>query len=242
MSHSITLSSVDVAAQVASDHFALVAGNDVIVSPELETDRIRFESAYDTLPDESAVPSPFSKRYSWFTYLPWSNHLALRPLHAIPEDGATFSGIPSNLIANRFFRSLVESDFHLCPFLPAEKAQAVDVGIYMTRVRCKRGEEVTSRPSQLHQDGQRFVIIHLIQRTSIDGAESIVAGKDRKLLFQGILAQPLDTLVISDSEVFHTVTSLSCVEESEGFRDTLIVDFNPLVPKHSHAEFDEINY
>ena len=76
-----------------------------------------------------------------------------------------------------------------------------------------------------------FTFIHLIERHGITGGESLVADNDKRPLVRMTLDDRLDTVTLSDKDVYHHVEPIEVAPgESEGYRDVLLIDFTPMHP------------
>ena len=196
---------------------------------------------------QSLPPDPHSpdgcrlRRYGRYTALPWRSILVGRPISTYeqassfnPQDGNTtrhFPELTPGLRNNRLLRRLILFDLDQLPLSDAQRSNPVDVGVHLIRMVATPGRPGTSSPNCLHKDGEPWTFVHLIDRDGIEGGESIVADNSKSIVFETVLDQLLDTLVVDDKCVYHMVREVYALPTRErGFRTALLIDFTPLKP------------
>ena len=151
-----------------------------------------------------------------------------------PQDGNTtrhFPELTPGLRNNRLLKRLILFDLDQLPLSDAQRSSPVDVGVHLIRMVATPGRPGTSSPNCLHKDGEPWTFVHLIDRDGIEGGESIVADNSRSIVFETVLDQLLDTLVVDDKCVYHMVREVYALPTRErGFRTALLIDFTPLKP------------
>ncbi len=59
----------------------------------------------------------------------------------------------------------------------------------------------------------------------------MVTDNDKRPLVRLTLTESLDTVIVSDKDVYHQVEPIEVAPgESEGYRDVLLIDFTPMHP------------
>lgn len=113
----------------------------------------------------------------------------------------------------------------------------VQVGVHLIKVIAKPDCPGVSSPGVLHKDGEPYTFIHLVERKNITGGLSTVASNDKATLLEIALRNALDTIAVSDADVFHNVDAIH-VEPGydQGFRSVLLIDFSPLKPEISRLQ------
>ena len=133
--------------------------------------------------------------------------------------------------ANSFLREMILFDFFNTPFDKAIWSTPVDVGVHEIRYVARPGLPGISSPNRLHKDGEPFTFVHLIERYGITGGDSLVTDNDKRPLVRLTLTDRLDTVTVSDKDVYHQVKPIEVAPgESEGYRDVLLIDFTPMHP------------
>ncbi len=197
---------------------------------------------YETLPpDQYCESGNRYRRHSRYVLLPWLNLLESRPIAQYlqdrelnPTDGGvirTFERLSKAIEANAFLREMILFDFSNTTFEETIWSTPVDVGVHAIRYVARPGLPGVSSPNRLHKDGEPFTFIHLIERHGVTGGESLVADNDKRPLVRVTLSDCLDTVTVSDKDVYHQVEPIEVASgESEGHRDVLLIDFTPMHP------------
>ncbi|MCH8979559.1 MAG: 2OG-Fe dioxygenase family protein [Armatimonadetes bacterium] len=181
------------------------------------------------------------RRHSRFVLLPWLDLLVPRPITQYLQDRElnskdggmvrTFERLGGAMESNEFLRELILFDFHHTTFPEAARSMPMDVGIHAIRYVTRPGLPGISSPEGLHKDGEPYTYIHLIARCRVTGGESLVADNDKRSLATTSLMDCLDTVAVSDKDVYHAVTTVEVAPgETEGHRDVLLIDFTPMHP------------
>jgi hypothetical protein len=82
-------------------------------------------------------------------------------------------------------------------------------------------------PEGIHRDGFDYVSLHLINRTNLDGGQSIVVSDDLMIAAAPMLTKPLDTLVLDDRRFLHAALPFF-VPAGIGFRDMMLCSYEEL--------------
>ncbi len=142
-----------------------------------------------------------------------------------------FEDLESDTIHNPFLLALIDFDFMNTPFSAEDSSYPIDVGVHLIRLEASPGQPGTSSPDCLHKDGEPFTFIHLIRRFQAEGGRSVVADNDKKILTAVTLSRRLETIAVSDRDVYHQVEKIETPRGADrGFRDVLLVDFTPMKP------------
>ena len=222
--------------------YACFKGSDLSVPHRLQRELSLLRQGYDALPSDQYCESGNRyRRHSRFVLLPWLNLLEPRPISEYiqdrelnPTDGGmirTFERLSKAMEANAFLREMILFNFFNTTFEKAIWSTPVDVGVHMIRYVARPGLPGISSPNRLHKDGEPFTFIHMIERHGITGGESLVTDNDKRPLVRMTLSDCLDTVTVSDKDVYHQVEPIEVVPgESEGYRDVLLIDFTPMHP------------
>lgn len=222
--------------------YACFKGLDLSIPHHLQRELSLLRKDYESLPpDQYCESGNRYRRHSRYVLLPWLKLLEPRPISGYvqdrelnPTDGGmmrTFERLSKAMEANAFLREMILFDFANTTFSETIWSTPVDVGVHAIRYVARPGLPGVSSPDRLHKDGEPFTCIHLIERHGITGGESIVADNDKKPLVRMSLTDCLDTVTVSDEDVYHQVESIEVAPgESEGHRDVLLIDFTPMHP------------
>lgn len=214
-----------------------------------------FHHSRDVLLDLGASSFDLKYFQDFWNYLPTDPFMAdggnyrqrrFGVFHYTPGEGITFKGneeffqskIVNQLnggVARKFecvepqfakdqvLQSLLYWDlFQLPEYMRARKLK-----IYIHQIRIISNQSMRGNPTPegIHQDGHLFVAQHLVNRQNVSGGISQIYDLDQFPVFSTTLSYPLDTLLVNDPMVFHSVSPIVCDGDS-GFRDMLLVDFN----------------
>ncbi|WP_226383176.1 2OG-Fe dioxygenase family protein [Burkholderia savannae] len=157
-----------------------------------------------------------------------------------PEYGGVhrrFLRTSDSILALPLIRKLIRFDLTLTPL--SELDEPLLCGLHVLRMRALPGVMSRITPDCLHQDGQPFTAVHLIDRTSAVGGVNYIAppqyaGRqvddvpdEQVRAFS--LHVPLESYIIDDAAVSHHVTSISCAPGAPcGMRTVILIDFTPL--------------
>lgn len=220
--------------------FACFKGSDLAVPDHLQRELSLLRQAYEALPlDQYCKSGNRYRRHSRYVLLPWLRLLELRPTSQYiqsrelnPTDGGmtrTFERLSKTMESNSFLREMILFDFRNTPFDKAIWSTPVDVGVHMVRYVARPNLPGVSSPNCLHKDGEPFTFVHLMGLHRVSGGGSLVTNNDKRPLVRLNLTDRLDTVAVSDKDVYHQVDPIEVAPgESEGYRDVLLIDFTPM--------------
>ncbi|CAA6822366.1 MAG: Unknown protein [uncultured Thiotrichaceae bacterium] len=105
-------------------------------------------------------------------------------------------------------------------------AQNWKVQCHQFRITGDEKQEGKPTPEGIHQDGAEYVFIMLIKRHNIEGGVTRLY-KNRDTIFEGMLAQPGDAVLLNDKKLFHSVSSIHPLRKGElAYRDVLVLTFH----------------
>jgi len=164
-----------------------------------------------------------------------------------PEVGGIerrFAPVPYPLQENRAFCTLIRELWGAIPAWRAEgRGRApVLVGSHISNLKSDGRRAAMPSPREIHVDGEPFTFVVLLERTpNLVGGVSYVARRHcatkcvedvspSDILAEGTLSGPLDTLVVDDAAVSHTVSGVRTVDGKPGWRIVLFIDYSVLKP------------
>jgi hypothetical protein len=102
-----------------------------------------------------------------------------------------------------------------------------EVGLHQIRIVATGADAGLPTPEGRHKDGHLFVGMHMLDRRSCVGGESIIEHADGGIE-RFTLTELLDSVIIDDAAVLHEVTPVYAAPGTDvGVRDMLLVDLNP---------------
>lgn len=261
--------------QNVRDHgYAYVSGKDLACPTHLTEPWEALKSSFAHLPlDRHSSDGNRFRRYSQFIALPWRHTFELLPpvwdarrgeevteyfqdTSYNPTDGGqsrTFAALAPSQRQNPFLTWLLEYDLRQIPWTVKELHKPLLVGVHQVKHVASTGRAAASSPDCLHQDGEPFTFVHLIERSAnvVGGINTIAPTcyKNRQpsdvpphdILAQFTLTNFLDSFVVADARVCHHVSAIDVMPAPEdaahrrggnsGVRSVLLIDFTPLVPR-----------
>lgn len=103
-------------------------------------------------------------------------------------------------------------------------APAWEAGLHMIRIVADQGAPGQPTPEGRHRDGHAFIGMHLIARERCTGGESVLYPRQGAPV-RHTLTEPLDSLVVADSAITHSVSPI-VASGGTGVRDMLLLDLN----------------
>ncbi len=141
----------------------------------------------------------------------------------------TFQPIEPSIRKLPLLRKVIETDAAIVKatgIVPFD--ETVKVGVHQVRYQPENGVPSYSSPPWLHKDDEPAVFVHLLNLSANStGGDSVLASGNRDFHRVLKLVNPFDTLFLTQN-LFHAVTPVGIEEGTVGFRDILIVTFEPL--------------
>ncbi len=94
--------------------------------------------------------------------------------------------------------------------------------------RIKTCTELAGQPTPegLHRDGVSFVLIMLIARVNVMGAETTLTDADGNLITKLTMREPFECLILDDERMMHSVSEIAPIDpDRPGYRDTVVLTF-----------------
>jgi hypothetical protein len=145
---------------------------------------------------------------------------------------------------NPLLLRLIETDFAQTFWDDRDELLPLAVGVHFIKLMVENPvDEAVSSPPCLHQDGESFTFVHLIERENVEGGVNSIATTAAvdlvpdelargMLLDQFQLEAPLDSFGVCDSMVSHHVSSVRRGSAPRpGKRSVILVDFTPMIPR-----------
>jgi hypothetical protein len=228
-----------VAKKVKSEGYALVASKVLYESIPSSLEfliEILVKLGMDAPLDVHVEPATRSRLHDKLVLLPWNRTLVRLPLLCYyrdlsvwPQQGRQYQSLGKSFLQSSELIDLLLFDLSLCPVSEVDLCYPIEVGLNLIKISASPIQNGISPPNRPHQDGESFVLIHLIERCNVVGGESQTFDLDGTRLWEGTLVEPFDTLVLDDNCVLHHVGETSVAQQSEqGHRTVLVVDLSPM--------------
>lgn len=138
-----------------------------------------------------------------------------------------FEPMRADIAASPVLQSLVSAFLDVLPG-PFDPATA-GIGVHQIRITARRDEAWPPAPEGIHEDGHHYVAQILINRLDVTGGESQLYDRERVPVFNTLLLEPFESIVIDDRRVFHGVSAVTpAAGATTGVRDMMLIDFFPL--------------
>lgn len=180
----------------------------------------------------------FSQYKMSFNETAWDFELlAHRPYMTFSKYNPVAGGI------KRFYEP-IEVDF--TPFIERgaieialDQAQDWQINVHQYRVIVNPQLKGVTVPEGRHRDGHSFVMIGVVARKNIYGAEmSLYRNADDTEPFYNDILLEGQAVLLDDQNMFHDVTEIIPVNE-EGYRDIFVVAFSPWADRWHGDEFEK---
>ena len=229
--------------------------NDLNLADDFEAIRAEYKRL---TPDEYDPMGRRSRSYARGAFYPWKNSFEWFPdeetedgLKALYFQGEhnpehvdawrTFSAMSPALKQNSVLSEIVQNAAMRATFDDANFVRPIGVGVHFIRQYVDQVNPVaTVSPNVMHQDGELFDYVYLIERDGVDGGMNYVAEVSAKgsepddipeelVIKSFTLKEPLEGFGIWDERVCHGVAPITLAPGREsGYRHTILVDLTPM--------------
>lgn len=137
----------------------------------------------------------------------------------------SFEPMEEKIQQSKFFKALIRFHFQQ---LPGDHKECM---VFAHQIRIIGNNTVVgmATPEGIHRDGHAYVAQIMIGRKNVVSAKSRLYTDDGELIKVCELKKPLDSILLDDQRMLHSVDSLLCADNGEwATRDMLLLDFNPI--------------
>jgi hypothetical protein len=100
------------------------------------------------------------------------------------------------------------------------------IELHQFRIEARDGSAGSPTPEGAHRDGVDFVMVVMIKRVNIKSGATTIYNLDNQLVGEFTLLNTFDMAIVNDHRVYHGVTPIIQIDESEeAYRDVLVVTF-----------------
>jgi hypothetical protein len=204
--------------------YAVVPGDRLGLSPASRQSFERLKASYRDLPADPFSPSRY-RAHGAFHFDPVERRLralARRPRQAKDTNPHPGSALPAEVANSPLVERLI-ADAVACFGGGGTRPWRIDV--HAVRVVARPGAEGRPAPEGVHQDGFRFVSVHMIDRFNVSGGVSTVHDRHTRIVGRTALRGALDCVYIDDRRLLHAVTPVRVLAPFEGHRDVLLMSY-----------------
>lgn len=218
------------------------------------------EKEFDHLPiDPYAVDKKRYRRYSRAIIMPWSREVEWLPNYLLEgnpvseyfqgkfngeylEAYRAFPPLSDQVKLNPLLNKIIQCDFDMTFWNDRDCIMPIHVGVHFVKMLAEtKNDESTASPDCIHQDGEPFTFVHLINRSNVHGGVNTIATTecaglsreqaDESLILEEFeLREPLESYAVCDNMVSHYVSGVKKGSESvPGERNAILIDYTPLV-------------
>lgn len=155
-----------------------------------------------------------------------------------------FSAVSQQVKSNRALTEIVNNAAMRANFTGENYVRPIGIGVHFVKQLVDTANPIaTVSPNVMHQDGELFDYVYLIERSNVVGGVNYIASVDakgadpeqvpvEKVIRKFTLEHELDGFGVLDKSVCHGVTPIQLKkEENEGHRLTMLVDLTPMYEK-----------
>jgi hypothetical protein len=107
-----------------------------------------------------------------------------------------------------------------------DRPESWHVELHQFRIEAYAGQIGQPTPEGLHRDGVDWVLVVLVDRKNVERGVTSINGLDRSHLGDFTLTDPLDSVFLQDSRVFHGVTAIRPLDPQRvAHRDVAVITF-----------------
>jgi len=200
-----------------------------------------FQQSWNDLPVDNFLSDGGHYRFRRYSVFNWTedNELALLPHE--PHYQSTYRNNMNGGI-NRDFEPFKQSTVdapilkNIINFVGNEinfnHEKQWRIQAHQFRIVANADEAGHPTPEGIHRDGADYILIMLLKRNNIRGGVNHIYDDKKRLVFGGILENTGDAVLIDDRKVWHGVSEVYPVDESEpAYRDVLVLTFHHQVMK-----------
>jgi hypothetical protein len=225
---------------IAERGFAWIPRASWSIAPELSSELTRFSDDWEGLELDRYLAGGARfrfRRYGRYFWAPADDLLVPLPPEPYfqPEEQNSYAGgvsrdfapILPEAVRNSFVRALVRACFACLPIADERRREIWEVRMHQMRIVAMPGVPGLPTPEGIHQDGTDFHTLHLLRRDNIEGGETTIYGLDRSPIFHCTMRDVLDTFILEDPRVMHSVTPVFPANgKSLGNRDIFGIDYH----------------
>lgn len=226
--------------KLKSQNFCFVPGEAMQIPGYLKTSWGEFENSWNNLAPDNYMKTgdTFRKRrFARFQYKISNDQLEISSNNQFLQssDINKYAGdvirelpqIEDKTASSPFLHHLIKSSlFHFIETYGLN-VDCWEITLHQFRIEAQNNCKGLPTPEGVHQDGHSFISMHLINRHNVSGGVSKIYDDNKYEIESITLTNPMDTLLVNDKKLFHSVSPVIQINDTEvGYRDVLVIDYN----------------
>ncbi len=230
----------DIRSELKENRYTTISANEYSFTPQLLESKQHFWDDWNDLEPDNYLKDNASFRFRRFAYFYFHpSNEELLPLKQTPyfqssELNSYAGGIHRHLahlkdltLGNRFLHELIKMNFKQFPMSEKMANNTWKVDVHQIRIVATADEAGEPTPEGIHHDENEFGAMHLIGRHNVIGGVSTIYDNDQTPRETLTLNDPMDSLIIWDPHVMHSVSALLPDNSDEkAFRDILLIGYS----------------
>ncbi|OLS19338.1 MAG: hypothetical protein HeimC2_41740 [Candidatus Heimdallarchaeota archaeon LC_2] len=238
----LIITSHNIKNELVNPGYSVIPAEELYFSPVLDEEKAKFLKDWNKLEIDNHMMDGGKyrlRRYGRFTFDNETEKLDYQGevKYFQTEELNTFAGgqvrkfapLFDETVQNNFLRELILFDFNQLPIKDEFQNIKWNVGIHQIRILAEPGKKGQPAPEGIHKDGEMYTVQHLIERKNIEGGENAAYDNDKNRIAKWMQSQRFDSYYFEDDVIYHSVSQVTSKDESSiGYRDVLLIDFDPI--------------
>ena len=228
--------------ELKSQGFSILQGLNITASPwtvllgHLSQEFKQFHQSWNDLPPDNFLSDGGHYRFRRYSVFKWLMDGELTLLPHEPHYQSTyrndmnggihrdFEAFKQSTVDNPLLKTMIQT---ITPLFSFNEEKNWRVQAHQFRIVANENEAGNPTPEGIHRDGADFILIMVLKRENISGGVNHIYDDAKRLLFGGILSEEGDAVLIDDRKVWHGVSEVYPVNNSQpAYRDVLVLTFH----------------
>ncbi|EKE80854.1 2OG-Fe dioxygenase family protein [Idiomarina xiamenensis] len=225
--------------KLKTDNYVVIGAEDFIFSSHLDEARQKLWQDWEDLGFDKYLKngSHFRfRRFNYFYFHPKTCEVIAfpnTPYYQSEELNSYVGGIYRHFApmreetkTNIFLHEIIRAHFNQFTLTDEMANNPWQLDVHQVRIISTDDEIGEPTPEGVHHDENNFVSMHLIKRENVVGGVSSVYGKNKKPLTSMTMSEPMDSLIVWDTNVMHAVSPITQAQAGKNaIRDVLIIGY-----------------
>ena len=229
----------NISSVLRGNKYATISASEYSIIPELAKSRHQLWADWNDLQPDNYLKNGASfrlRRFANFYFQP-SNQEILALEHTPYFQSSELNSYAGNIqrhlahlkdstLINQFLHELIKMNFKQFPMSEKMANNTWKIDVHQIRIVATSDEAGEPTPEGIHHDENEFGAMHLIERHNILDGVNTVYDNAKNPLESLTLNHPMDSLIIWDPHVMHSVSTVRPDNVSENaFRDMLLIGY-----------------
>ena len=220
--------------------FATISASEYSFSPELAKSRQQLWSDWNDLPPDNYLKNDASfrlRRFANFYFQPSKQKILPLEQTAYFQSSElnSYAGniqrhlahLKDSTLNNQFLHELIKMNFNQFPMSKKMTNNTWKIDVHQIRIVATSDEAGEPTPEGIHHDENEFGAMHLIGRHNVLDGVNTIYDNAQNPLESLTLKYPMDSLLIWDPHVMHSVSTVRPDNADEkAFRDMLLIGYS----------------